>query len=93
MLPGFLMIPGGMGLAIPAMTSGLLASVDRGIAGAARGAERLPPGGRRGRCGGVGALAAGGPERIVSGLRASGVIAAGMLVAAAWVAGRKGGKA
>jgi MFS family permease len=54
MLPGFLMIPGGMGLAIPALTSGLLASVDReDRRGGYRGFERLSPGGRRGRCGGV----------------------------------------
>jgi DHA2 family methylenomycin A resistance protein-like MFS transporter len=89
MLPGFLMIPGGMGLAIPALTSGLLASVDRGIAGAATGVLNACR--QAGGAAGVavfGALAAGGPERIVSGLRASGVIAAGMLVCAAWVAGR-----
>jgi DHA2 family methylenomycin A resistance protein-like MFS transporter len=90
MLPGFLMIPGGMGLAIPALTSGLLASVDRGIAGAATGVLNACR--QAGGAAGVavfGALAAGGPERIVTGLRASGLIAAGMLVCAAWVAGRR----
>lgn len=90
MLPGFLMIPGGMGLAIPALTSGLLASVDRGIAGAATGVLNACR--QAGGAAGVavfGALAAGGPERIVFGLRASAVIAAVMLLGAAWVAGRR----
>lgn len=38
MIPGFALIPAGMGLAVPALTSGLLASVDRHDAGAASGA-------------------------------------------------------
>jgi hypothetical protein len=59
MLPGFLMIPGGMGLAVPAMTSGLLASVDRHARGGYRGAERLPPGGGAAGVAVFGALAAG----------------------------------
>ena len=36
----------------------------------------------------VGALAAGGPDRIVYGLRASGLVAAVMLVGAVWLAAR-----
>jgi len=83
MLPGFALIPGGMGLAIPALTSGLLASVDRGVAGAATGVLNACR--QAGGAAGVavfGALAAGGPERIVSGLIVSGLIAAVMLVGA-----------
>ncbi|OZA73615.1 MAG: hypothetical protein B7X77_09610 [Caulobacter sp. 39-67-4] len=90
MLPGFALIPGGMGLAIPALTSGLLASVDRSVAGAATGVLNACR--QAGGAAGVavfGALAAGGPERIVSGLRVSGVVAAVMLVGAAWVVGRR----
>lgn len=90
MLPGFALIPGGMGLAIPALTSGLLASVDRGVAGAATGVLNACR--QAGGAAGVavfGALAAGGSEGIVSGLRVSAVVAAVMLVGAAWVAGRR----
>jgi DHA2 family methylenomycin A resistance protein-like MFS transporter len=89
MIPGFLLIPGGMGTAVPAMTSALLASVDRHFSGTASGvlnACRQAAG-----AAGVavmGALAAGGPERIASGLRLSGLIAAGVLLGAAWVAWR-----
>jgi DHA2 family methylenomycin A resistance protein-like MFS transporter len=93
MIPGFLLIPGGMGTAVPAMTSALLASVDRHLSGTASGvlnACRQAAG-----AAGVavmGALAAGGPERIAAGLRTSGVIAAAVLLGAAWVAGRSEGK-
>jgi DHA2 family methylenomycin A resistance protein-like MFS transporter len=89
MIPGFLLIPGGMGTAVPAMTSALLASVDRHFSGTASGvlnACRQAAG-----AAGVavmGALAAGGPERIAAGLRTSGLIAALVLVGAAWVAWR-----
>jgi DHA2 family methylenomycin A resistance protein-like MFS transporter len=93
MIPGFLLIPGGMGTAVPAMTSALLASVDRHFSGTASGvfnACRQASG-----AAGVavmGALAAGGPERIATGLRASGLIAAAVLVGAAWVAWRSEGR-
>ena len=93
MVPGFLLIPGGMGTAVPVMTSALLANVDRHFSGTASGvlnACRQAAG-----AAGVavmGALAAGGPDRIAAGLRVSGMIAAAVLVAAAWVAARSGGK-
>jgi DHA2 family methylenomycin A resistance protein-like MFS transporter len=93
MIPGFLLIPGGMGTAVPAMTSALLASVDRHFSGTASGvlnACRQAAG-----AAGVavmGALAAGGPERIAAGLRASGLIAAGVLLVAAWIAWRSEGR-
>ncbi|PXA85501.1 MFS transporter, partial [Caulobacter sp. D5] len=83
MLPGFALIPGGMGLAIPALTSGLLAGVDRHDAGAASGVLNACR--QVGGAAGVaifGALAGAG---IVSGLKASAMIAAAMLVAAAGV--------
>jgi MFS transporter, DHA2 family, methylenomycin A resistance protein len=35
MLPGFVLIPGGMGLAVPAMTTAILSSVDRARSGTA----------------------------------------------------------
>jgi DHA2 family methylenomycin A resistance protein-like MFS transporter len=93
MVPGFLLIPGGMGTAVPAMTSALLANVDRHFSGTASGvlnACRQAAG-----AAGVavmGALAAGGPAAIASGLRASGVIAAVVLLGTAWVAWRSEGK-
>jgi len=93
MLPGFLLIPGGMGMAVPAMTSALLASVDRHVSGAASGllnACRQAAG-----AAGVavmGALAAGGPERIAAGLRTCGLIAAIMLIGGAWIAWRSEGR-
>jgi DHA2 family methylenomycin A resistance protein-like MFS transporter len=89
MIPGFLLIPAGMGTAVPAMTSALLANVDRHVSGAASGvlnACRQAAG-----AAGVavmGALATGGPDRIAAGLRTSGLIAATVLLGAAWVAWR-----
>ncbi|MDR7116413.1 MFS transporter [Caulobacter sp. BE254] len=89
MIPGFLLIPAGMGMAVPAMTSALLASVDRHLSGTASGvlnACRQAAG-----AAGVavmGTLAAGGPDRIAAGLRISGLVAAAVLLGAAWVAWR-----
>lgn len=83
MLPGFALIPGGMGLAIPALTSGLLANVDRHDAGAASGVLNACR--QVGGAAGVaifGALAGAG---ITSGLRTSAIVATAMLVAAAGV--------
>ncbi|NGM51015.1 MFS transporter [Caulobacter sp. 602-2] len=91
MLPGFALIPGGMGLAIPALTSGLLANVDRHDAGAASGVLNACR--QVGGAAGVaifGALAGAG---IATGLRASAIVATTMLVAAAGVLlapGRRG---
>ncbi|MBO9709248.1 MAG: MFS transporter [Caulobacter sp.] len=93
MVPGFLLIPGGMGTAVPAMTSALLASVDRHFSGTASGvlnACRQAAG-----AAGVavmGALAAGGPEGIAAGLRISGLVAAAVLLGAAAVAARSEGR-
>jgi DHA2 family methylenomycin A resistance protein-like MFS transporter len=93
MIPGFLLIPAGMGTAVPAMTSALLASVDRHVSGTASGvlnACRQAAG-----AAGVavmGALAAGGPDRVAAGLRTSGLIAAAVLLGAAWVAWRSDGR-
>lgn len=91
MLLGFALIPGGMGLAIPALTSGLLANVDRHDAGAASGVLNACR--QVGGAAGVaifGALAGAG---IATGLRASAIVATTMLVAAACVLlapGRRG---
>jgi DHA2 family methylenomycin A resistance protein-like MFS transporter len=93
MVPGFLLIPGGMGTAVPVMTSALLASVDRHFSGTASGvlnACRQAAG-----AAGVavmGALAAGGPAGVAAGLRTSGVIAAAVLLGAAGVAWRSEGR-
>ena len=89
MVPGFLLIPGGMGTAVPTMTSALLANVDRHFSGTASGVLNAC----RQAAGAVGvavmgALAAGGPAAIAAGLRTSGVIAAVMLLGAAWIAWR-----
>jgi DHA2 family methylenomycin A resistance protein-like MFS transporter len=93
MVPGFLLIPAGMGTAVPAMTSALLASVDRHWSGTASGVLNAcrQAGGAIGVAL-MGALAAGGPERIAAGLRTSGMVAAAVLLGAAWVAGRSEGK-
>jgi DHA2 family methylenomycin A resistance protein-like MFS transporter len=93
MVPGFLLIPAGMGTAVPAMTSALLASVDRHWSGTASGVLNAcrQAGGAIGVAL-MGALAAGGPERIAAGLRTSGVVAAVVLLGAAWVAWRSEGK-
>lgn len=83
MLPGFALIPGGMGLAIPALTSGLLASVDRHEAGAASGALNAcrQVGGAAGVAifGGLASL------DVIAGVRLSGVAAAAMLIVAVGV--------
>ncbi len=85
MLPGFALIPGGMGVAIPALTSGLLASVDKSEAGAASGTLNACR--QVGGAAGVAIFGALAGVDVVTGLRASGLIAAGLLVAAAVVAG------
>jgi len=85
MLPGFALIPGGMGLAIPALTSGLLASVDRHDAGAASGALNACR--QVGGAAGVAIFGALAGTDVTAGLRASGIAAAVLLVGAAVVAG------
>lgn len=83
MLPGFALIPGGMGLAIPALTSGLLASVDRHDAGAASGTLNACR--QVGGAAGVAIFGALAGADVVTGLRVSGVSAAVILVGAAAV--------
>jgi DHA2 family methylenomycin A resistance protein-like MFS transporter len=95
MLPIFLLIPFGMGLGVPAMTTAILAGVDRawsGTASAVLNAARQAAGAM-----GVaifGALASNG--QAVRGLHASGLVSAALLVIGAglawrWVAGRARG--
>lgn len=83
MLPGFALIPGGMGLAIPALTSGLLASVDRHDAGAASGTLNACR--QVGGAAGVAIFGALAGADVATGLRVSGVSAAVILVGAAAV--------
>jgi DHA2 family methylenomycin A resistance protein-like MFS transporter len=87
MLPAFVVIPLGMGLAVPAMTTCVLASVQReraGIATAALNAAR--------QTGGVigvaafGALLGPEPPRVVAGMHASSVAAVAFLIGAAMIA-------
>ncbi|WP_454761248.1 MFS transporter [Caulobacter segnis] len=85
MLPGFALIPGGMGLAIPALTSGLLASVDKHDAGAASGALNACR--QVGGAAGVAIFGALAGTDVVTGLHVSGIAAAVLLVGAAAVAG------
>ena len=83
MLPGFALIPGGMGLAIPALTSGLLASVDRHDAGAASGALNACR--QVGGAAGVAIFGALAGADAVAGLRLSGISAAALLVGTALI--------
>lgn len=87
MLPAFALMPSGMGLGVPAMTTAVLASVDKAQSGLASGV--LNAARQAGGAVGValfGALAAGGREHIVSGLRASAVTAVALLAVAAIIA-------
>lgn len=87
MLPAFFLIPAGMGLAVPAMTAAMLASVEKrwsGTASAVLNAAR-----QAGGAVGValfGALVNGGAERIVSGLGWAAAVSVGLLVVGAGVA-------
>ncbi|WP_394840897.1 MFS transporter [Pendulispora brunnea] len=94
MLPAFLLIPSGMGFAVPAMTTATLASVDRewsGTASAVLNAAR-----QAGAAIGValfGALVAGGPAHIVTGVGRAALISTAMLLlgsALAWTSIRAG---
>jgi len=84
MLPAFLLIPLGMGLAVPAMTTCILASAERAQAGTA--SAVLNAARQAGGAVGValfGGLTAGG---LVSGVRLSGLVSAGLLLVAAALA-------
>jgi DHA2 family methylenomycin A resistance protein-like MFS transporter len=85
MLPAFLLIPLGMGLAVPAMTTCILASAERARAGTA--SAVLNAARQAGGAIGVavfGGLAAAGD--IVSGVRSSGLLSSGLLLGAAALA-------
>lgn len=85
MLPVFFLIPFGMGLGVPAMTTSILAHVDKAFAGTA--SAVLNAARQAGAAMGVaafGALAAGG--RIVPGLHEAAVVSAGLLLGGAVLA-------
>jgi len=97
MLPAFALIPCGMGTAVPAMTSTVLASVERHWGGTVSGA--LNAARQAGGAVGVavfGAVGAGGGNAVVHGLHVSAGISVVLLAAAAaiartWVPGRETG--
>ena len=90
MLPAFAMIPGGMGLGVPAMTTAILASVehwDTGVASAVLNTAR-----QAGGAVGValfGALATGAADRIVAGLHQLTLISALAVAGAGLLAWRR----
>jgi DHA2 family methylenomycin A resistance protein-like MFS transporter len=84
MVPGFLLIPLGMGTGVPAMTTALLSSVERKFSGTASGV--LNTARQAGGAVGVaafGALVGKAHEVIIPGLNAAVTISGGLLVAAA----------
>jgi DHA2 family methylenomycin A resistance protein-like MFS transporter len=88
MLPGFVLIPAGIGLAVPAMTTAILSSVDRarsGVASAVLNAARQV-GGAIGVAA-FGALVSGiTAEQITSGLKIAALSAAALLIIATFIA-------
>ncbi len=84
MLPAFVLIPFGMGLAVPAMTTCILASVDRGRAGTA--SAVLNAARQTGGAVGVAVFGAVAAGQIVSGLKWSALLSTGLLLVAAAVA-------
>ena len=88
MLPGFVLIPAGIGLAVPAMTTAILSSVDRarsGVASAVLNAARQV-GGAIGVAA-FGALVSGiTAEQITSGLKIAALTAAALLIIATFIA-------
>lgn len=87
MLPAFLLIPAGMGLGVPAMTTAILSSVEKswsGTASAVLNAARQAAGAI-----GVaffGALVGGGLPRIVPGMHTAALVSSGILVGALFLA-------
>jgi len=87
MLPAFILMPGGMGLGVPAMTTAVLASVEKqmsGIAGGVLNAAR-----QAGGAIGValfGAMAGDGTGHVVAGLHTSALAAIGLLLLASGMA-------
>jgi MFS transporter, DHA2 family, methylenomycin A resistance protein len=88
MLPGFILIPAGMGLAVPAMTTAILSSVDRARSGTA--SAVLNAARQVGGAIGVatfGALVSGvTAERIISGLNIAALTSAALLIIATIIA-------
>jgi DHA2 family methylenomycin A resistance protein-like MFS transporter len=87
MLPGFVLIPTGIGLAVPAMTTAVLASLEKSWGGTASGV--LNTARQVGGAIGValfGAFLGSGQREIGSGLRASTLVAALLLMAGAGLA-------
>jgi DHA2 family methylenomycin A resistance protein-like MFS transporter len=88
MLPGLALIPAGMGLAVPAMTTSILGSVERHLAGTA--SAVLNAARQVGGAAGVavfGAMAAaGGDDQVISGVRGTLAISAALLTIAAALA-------
>ncbi len=87
MLLPFALMPSGMGLGVPAMTTSVLAAVDKQVSGVAAGV--LNAARQAGGAMGIalfGALAGDRPDRIVAGLHSSALIAAGLLLLAAGLA-------
>lgn len=89
MLPAFILIPLGLGTGVPAMTTAVLASVDKTRAGSASGvlnAARQAAGAMGVAV--LGALAGDQPAQIVSGLTRGASLCSGLLLVAAWLAWR-----
>jgi len=87
MLPAFILIPGGMGLAVPAMTTAILSSVPRERSGTASAILNIAR--QAGGAIGVavfGALLGHSREKIIPGLHTSALISTGLLIAAAALA-------
>ncbi len=93
MMAAFVLIPGGMGLAVPAMTTAILSSVPRERSGTA--SAVLNTARQAGGAIGVavfGALLGQTHEKIIPGLHAASLISTGLLIAAAalaWIGLRK----
>lgn len=88
MLPGLALIPAGMGLAVPAMTTSILSSVGAGQAGTASAVLNTARqvGGALGVAVYGSMVAAGTPAMAMSGLRTALAISAALLLAAAAIA-------
>jgi DHA2 family methylenomycin A resistance protein-like MFS transporter len=88
MLPGLALIPAGMGLAVPAMTTSILSSVDAGQAGTASAVLNTARqvGGALGVAVYGSMVAAGTPALAMGGLRTALAVSAALLLAAAAIA-------
>jgi DHA2 family methylenomycin A resistance protein-like MFS transporter len=87
MMPAFMLIPGGMGLGVPAMTTTILSSVERNWAGTA--SAVLNTARQAGAAIGVaafGAMVGGSKAEMISGLHTSAVISSLLLLVAALLA-------